>query len=75
MIRQRFRIQGMHCTGCAMTIDGVLEELSGVTSAFTHYARQTAEVVYDEQRVTEAQILGAIQAAGYRVAALPANQK
>ena len=75
MIRQRFRIQGMHCTGCAMTIDGALEELPGVDSAFTHYARQTAEVMYDEQRVTAAPILGAIQAIGYRAAAMPVDQK
>ncbi|MHB8626429.1 MAG: heavy-metal-associated domain-containing protein [Aggregatilineales bacterium] len=68
MIKKRFQIQGMHCVGCAMTIDGAVEDLPGVKSATTNYARQVAEVEYDEQKVTEAQIVAAIQAAGYKAA-------
>lgn len=69
MIRQKFQIQGMHCVGCAMTIDGAVEDLPGVKSATTNYARQVAEVEFDEKKVTEAQIVAAIQTAGYKVAA------
>lgn len=65
MVKQRFQIQGMHCVGCAMTIDGAVEDLPGVKSATTNYARQNAEVEYDEAKVTEAQIIAAIQEAGY----------
>lgn len=66
MVKQRFRIEGMHCVGCALTIDGALEDLPGVKSASTNYARQTADVEYDERRVDAARILAAIEAAGYR---------
>ncbi len=65
MVKQRFQIQGMHCVGCAMTVDGVVEDLSGVKSATTNYARQTADVEYDEGKVTETQIIAAIMDAGY----------
>src|SRR5205085_6844385 len=34
-----FKISGMHCTSCAMNIDGEIEELEGVLSSSTHYAR------------------------------------
>ncbi len=65
MTKQRFQIQSMHCVGCAMTVDGALEDLPGVKSATTNYARQTAEVEYDEQKVTEAQIINAVREVGY----------
>ncbi len=70
MKKQRLQIQGMHCVGCAMTVDGALEDLPGVKSASTSYARQTAEVEYDEQKVTEAQLIAAVEQAGYK--AVPA---
>jgi len=66
MTKQKFQIQGMHCVGCAMTIDGAVEDLPGVKSATTNYARQVAEVEYDEKKVTDAQIMTAIQSAGYK---------
>ena len=53
MIKKKFQIQGMHCVGCAMTVDGVVEDLTGVKSATTNYARQVAEVEYDEKKVTD----------------------
>ena len=66
MTKKKFQIQGMHCVGCAMTIDGAVEDLPGVKSATTNYARQVAEVEYDEKKVTDAQIIFAIQSAGYK---------
>ena len=65
MIKQQFKIQGMHCVGCAMTIDGAVEDLPGVKSASTNYKRQVAVVEYDEAKVTEVEILQAIHDAGY----------
>jgi len=66
MVKQRFRIEGMHCVGCALTVDGALEDLPGVKSSSTNYARQIADVEYDERRVDAPRILAAIQAAGYQ---------
>ncbi len=73
MTKKRFQIQGMHCVGCAMTVDGAVEDLPGVKSATTNYARQVADVEYDEKKVTDAQIITAIQGAGYK--AIAAEQK
>lgn len=66
MVRKRFQIQGLHCVGCAMTIDGALEDLPFVKSASTNYAKQTVDVEYDEGKITEQQLIQAIEAAGYK---------
>lgn len=65
MFKKKFQIQGMHCVSCAMSVDNAIEDLPGVKSATTQYARQVSEVEYDEQQVTEAQIIAAIREAGY----------
>lgn len=45
MIRQVIAIHDLHCTMCSMTIDGVLEDLTGVMAASTSFARsQTQDV-------------------------------
>lgn len=65
MTKQKFTVKGMHCVGCAMTIDGALEDMAAVRSATTNYARQVVEVEYDEKRLTPEEIMAAIKAAGY----------
>lgn len=65
MTKQRLKIRGMHCVGCAMTIDGALEDVAGVRSAATNYARQWVDVEYDEQLVPQGKLLDAIKQAGY----------
>jgi copper chaperone CopZ len=65
VMKQQFRIQGMHCVGCAMTVDGVLEDLPGVKSASTSYAQQIANIEYDESRIGEDELVEAVLKAGY----------
>lgn len=65
MTKKKFQIKGMHCVGCAMTVDEALEALPGVDSASTSYAKQVVEVVYNDQQVTEKQIVDAVKQAGY----------
>ena len=43
-----FKINGMHCTACAMNIDGDLEDTEGIQEASTNYAKQITEVSYNE---------------------------
>lgn len=48
-----------------MDIDGTLEDLPGVAEAYTHYAKQTTVVTFDEAQIQEDDILSSIQKAGY----------
>jgi copper chaperone CopZ len=64
--KQTFKIIGMHCSSCAMTIDGDLEDyVQGVRMAKTSYARGETEVEYDEERGTEEAIVAQIEKTGY----------
>jgi Cu+-exporting ATPase len=58
----------MHCVGCAMTIEGALEDLDGVKSVSVNYAKQSAEIEYDDKTVNQKHLIAAIQKAGYSVA-------
>ncbi len=69
MTKKKFKIDGMHCTSCALSIDEELEEVSGVQRAKTSYARQISEVDFDERQVNEIVILQAIANAGYKAVA------
>ena len=65
-MKKKFKIDGMHCTSCAMTIDMDLEDLEGVKSARTNYAKRECEVEFDLEKINEKIILQTIQKSGYR---------
>ena len=65
MIRQTFRITGMHCANCALAIDMEVEDTPGVKEARTSFARSTTEVTYDPTQVEVSRVLAIIQALGY----------
>lgn len=61
-----FKINGMHCTSCAMNIDFDLEDLDGVKSARTNYAKEICEVEYDLEKVDITDIIKTIEKTGYQ---------
>lgn len=65
--KTKLKIIGMHCTSCAMNIDGDLEDfVKGVKSAKTNYARQECEVEFEEEIVAVEQIITQIEKTGYQ---------
>ncbi len=69
MTKKKFKVEGMHCTSCALSIDEELEEVLGVRRSKTSYARQISEVEFDERQVNDTGILQAISKAGYKAVA------
>ena len=65
MIKKKFKISGMHCTSCAMNIDGELEDTDGVKQANTNYAKSQLEVEFDESKITDKKIIEIIEKTGY----------
>lgn len=59
------KVSGMHCVSCAMNIDGALEDLAGVKSAATNYAKAETLVEYDEKAINNDVLIEAIKSAGY----------
>lgn len=57
----------MHCSSCAMNIDNDLEEIDGVISAKTNYAKGETEVIFKEGRVNQSAVKKTIEKLGYKV--------
>ena len=55
----------MHCTACAMNIDGDLEDTDGIEEATTNYAKQHTQVTFDEEKISMQKILEIIKKTGY----------
>lgn len=55
----------MHCTACAMNIDGELEDTAGVKQSETSYAKQQTSVVYDDAKIDADKIITIIKNTGY----------
>lgn len=62
----KLKIEGMHCTSCAMNIDFDLEDLEGVKSVNTNYAKSETEIEFDEAKVTIEKIIKSIEKTGYK---------
>ncbi|EKE06060.1 MAG: hypothetical protein ACD_19C00092G0004 [uncultured bacterium] len=57
----KLNIFGMHCTSCAMNIDGELEDTEGVKEAKTNYAKQVTEVTFEPDKVSVDQMISTIK--------------
>lgn len=55
----------MHCVSCAMNIDFDLEDMEGIKSAKTNYAKQESEIEFDAEKVEVKIILEQIKKTGY----------
>ncbi len=63
--KTKLKIEGMHCTSCAMAIDMDLEDLAGICSCKTSYAKAETEVEYDPEKVDLEKITETIKKSGY----------
>lgn len=63
-----FKIDGMHCEGCARTIEALVSAEPGVRKATVSFKTREARILFDPQVKGEDQIAAAIRKAGYSVA-------
>ena len=62
-----FKIEGMHCDGCAQAIKALVEREPGVKAITVSYKNRAARVLYDPQAIGEDRLVAAIEKPGYRV--------
>lgn len=63
--KQNFKITGMHCTSCAINIDGELEDTQGIKEANTSYAKAITEITFDSDSISHQKIIAIIKKVGY----------
>jgi copper chaperone len=64
-----FKVPEMSCGHCKAAIEGELNTLPGVEYSNANLEEGTVKVSYDERRVSEEQLKGSIEDAGYAVTA------
>jgi copper chaperone CopZ len=65
MATKTFKIADMHCTSCAMRLEGIEDDLPGIKKISASYVKATLQVEFDERKVSEEQILEAVRGKGY----------
>jgi copper chaperone CopZ len=65
MTKKHYTVGGMHCSSCAMVIEGELEDVG--VRARCSYAKATLEVEFDETKTEEKMIHDVVVKAGYSV--------
>jgi copper chaperone CopZ len=66
MVKKTYRVEGMHCSNCAMNIEGIEDDLPGIKQVNASYQKGQMVVEFDEARQSEAQILAAVEKRGYK---------
>mgnify|MGYP005846555203 CR=1 FL=1 len=61
-----FGITGMHCVGCANTIESALRRRPGVRSVTVNFAVERCWVEYDPRSISKEEIFKAVSESGYR---------
>ncbi len=69
MIETTLNVEGMSCAHCKAAVEEELGKLSGVERSNADFEKGIVEVRYDESQVSTGQLKGAIEEAGYTVAA------
>jgi len=62
-----FKVLGMTCTMCALTLEKQLSDQGGVTRANVNFALGNSTVTYDPKRIAPKQLVQAIRDVGYDV--------
>jgi Cu+-exporting ATPase len=65
-----FKIRGMQCASCAMTIEKRLKQTEGVSEASVNFASEKAVVVYDPAKINTVKISEIVGELGYEAVAV-----
>lgn len=71
----RFRIAGLRCASCVVSVEGVLQSLNGVSSAVVGLASGLGEVRYNPNVVSKEDIVNAIVDAGFETEFLESEKR
>ena len=61
------KLNGLHCSACSLNIDSDIEDIPGVISNSTSYAKQETVITYDPKLVSPSKFREVIEKLGYKV--------
>ncbi|WP_440999764.1 heavy metal translocating P-type ATPase [Fodinibius sp. SL11] len=66
-MKESLKIEGMHCAGCANSVEKALSQVEGVSKASVNLATEKALVEFENGEITREKLKEAVQNAGYDV--------
>lgn len=67
MIKKAYVIPNMECSMCVLHLEGLQDELPGIHDIQANLHQQRLVIEFDDQLISEEQILSNIEGMGYRV--------
>ena len=65
MKKERFAITGMTCSACSARVEKAVTLLAGTENVSVNLLTNSMQLAYDEEKLTPAQIIAAVEKAGY----------
>ena len=65
MKNKKFKITGMTCASCSNAVDRAVKKLDGVSEQNVNLVTELMSVTFDENKLTEADLIKAVEKAGY----------
>ena len=65
MANVKLHVLGMHCGHCQTKVERALQGITGVYTAIVDLTGGEAEVDFDDDRLTPAELVGAVRQVGY----------
>jgi len=64
-LEKSFKIQGMTCAACVRAVERAVNKVDGIDEVNVNLATEKMVVKYDEEKVSENQIVETVKKAGY----------
>jgi len=68
VLKKTYTITNMECPNCAMILESIDDKLPGIKEVNASYKKGQMTIEFDENQVSEGEILAAIDQKGYQVA-------
>ena len=65
MTTKTFKVPDMDCTACVMHLEGIEDKLDGIEMIDANYRKQRMVVEYNDDEVSEQEIIAAVKKEGY----------
>lgn len=66
MEKATFKLIGMHCASCAITIEQAIKKIPGIANANVNFANEKLYVEFDEKKIGIEKIIQAVKKTGFR---------
>ena len=68
-MEKNYNIEGLHCASCVSALEKAMHKLEGVQDVSVNLATNKMEIKYNEDTISEQEIVDSVSKAGYKAIA------